>query len=186
MYKYDTSGNSTTSNCWSQVISQATIATSILNPLTFYYDSANWCSQSSDELWNVGNSATDVNLNQVTKSVYDPSPAGFRLPETAAFTRFTSNGTILGTIKGTWNDTTKGYTFTTNSVDTYWQACGWREYDSGSLYGVGNYGRYWSAGPYEFPYNDTSGCCLYFYKYYVNPHNDYYRADGLSVRLVSE
>ena len=172
VYKYDTNGNSTTSNCWSKVSSQADIATSILTPSTFYFG-YNWCSQSSNELWNVGNIATDVNFNSVTKSVYDPSPAGFRLPETAAFTGFT---------QGTWSSTTRGYTFTTNSVDTYWQACGFRYNDSGSLSYVGSGGRYWSAGPS----NTTKGRLLYFDSSPVYPQYDTYRALGYSVRPVSE
>ena len=182
VYKYDPSGNSITQNCWSKVSSQATIATSILNPSTFYCGYENWCNPYSYELWNVGNSATGVNFNQVTKSVYDPSPAGFRLPETAAFTGFTTNGAINGTINGTWNDTTKGYTFT-NGVKTYWQACGYRVYNSGSLVSVDSYGYYWSAGPYS----DIRGCNFHFSSSYVDPdgsHNP--RAFGFTVRPVSE
>ena len=174
VYKYDIGGNSTTSNCWYQVSSQADIATSIINPSTFYCGSSNWCSPSSKELWNVGNSATGVNFNQVTKSIYDPSPAGFRLPETAAFNGFPSNAT--------WNGNTKGYTFTTNSVNTYWQACGFRIHDSSSLVNVGSSGYYWSAGPYN-----SSRCCgLYFTSSAVYPHDDRFPALGFSVRPVSE
>ncbi len=181
VYKYDPSGKSTTLS-WSQLSSQATIATSILSPSTFYFGYANWCSQSSNELWNVGNNATDVNFNSVTKSVYDPSPAGFRLPETAAFTGFTVNGANGGTRNGTWNSTTNGYTFTTNNVETYWQACGYRAYDSGSLNLVGSDGYYWSAGPSS----TMGGRYLSFGSSYVNPQNSYYRAIGFSVRPVSE
>ena len=174
VYKYDDSGNSSTLNCWSQVSSKADIATSILTPSTFYCLTDNWCSQSSNELWNVGNSATSVNFNSVTKSVYDPSPAGFRLPETAAFTGFPSNGT--------WNGNTKGYTFTTNSVNTYWQACGYRQYQTGSLKSVGSGSNYWSAGPSE----STKGLNLNFGSSNVNPKGSDYRAYGFSVRPVSE
>ena len=181
LYKYDTSGNSTTENCWSQSSSQATIATSILNPSTFYKGSANWCSPSSKELWNVGEDDYNVYFETITKSVYDPSPAGFRLPETAAFTGFTTNGENNGPIKGTWNDTTKGYTFT-NGVETYWQACGYRAYNSGSLIDVGFYGYYWSAGPSNASY----GCRLHFNSSSVYPQYLDYRAFGFSVRPVSE
>ena len=175
LYKYDTSGNSISENCWSKVSSQATIATSILKPSTFYWGYENWCNPYSYELWNVGNSATGVNFNQVTKSVYDPSPAGFRLPETAAFTGFPRNGT--------WNNDTKGYTFTTNSVNTDWQACGYREYNSGSLVYVGSYGYYWSAGPYS----DTRGCNFHFSSSCVDPDGSRNpRVFGFTVRPVSE
>lgn len=182
LYAYDTSGTSITVN-WSPYSSQVDIATSILNPSTFYCGYLNWCNQSSKELWNVGNSAKDVNFNQVTKSVYDPSPAGFRLPETAAFTGFTQNGENGGTPNGTWSGTTKGYTFTTNSVDTYWQACGQRGFNNGSLYNVGSYGYYWSAGPS----NNEYGRSMYFYSSDVNPqYGILCRAYGFSVRPVSE
>lgn len=181
VYCYISSGTSSQAT-WSPVQSQANIATSIQNPFKFYYGSANWCSEASNELWNVGNTVQTVNFNSVTKSVYDPSPAGFRLPETAAFTGFTVNGANGGTRNGTWNDNTKGYTFTTNSVNTYWQACGYRAYDSGSLSYVGSYGYYWSAGP-SFT---TNGRILYFNSSNVYPQNYYHRAYGFSVRPVSE
>ena len=181
VYKYDPNGNSTTSDCWSQSSSQATIATSILNPSTFYFGYANWCSQSSYELWNVGEDDHNVDFETITKSVYDPSPAGFRLPETAAFTGFTVNGVNEGTPNGTWNDTTKGYTFT-NGVETYWQACGYREYNSGSLNDVGSWGYYWSAGPSR----TTDGRHLNIYSSKVNPQSNFKRAYGVSVRPVSE
>lgn len=182
LYKYDPSGNSTTSNCWSQVSSQADIATSILNPSTFYYDGAIWCSQSSNELWNVGNIATDVNFNSVTKSVYDPSPAGFRLPETAAFTGFTQDGENGRTPYGSWESSTCGFKFTTGSVTTYWQACGYRVYNSGSLDYVGSGGFYWSAGPSDTTY----GRYLRFISGSVKPCDYNQRAYGFSVRPVSE
>ena len=177
VYKYDTSGTSITVN-WSPSNSQATIATSILNPSTFYCGSYNWYNQNSDELWNVGEDDYDVDFETITKSVYDPSPAGFILPETAAFTGFTVNGTP----NGTWSNTTNGYTFTTNSVDTYWQACGFRSYSSGSLLHVGSGGLYWSADPHS----NTFGCHLGFYSSEVTPQNHSQRANGFSVRPVSE
>ena len=182
VYKYDTSGKSIAENCWSKDRSQATIATSIQNPFKFYYGSANWCSEASNELWNVGNTVQTVNFNSVTKSVYDPSPAGFRLPETAAFTGFTKDGANGGTRNGTWSDATKGYTFKTNNVETYWQAYGYRNFNSGSLYSVGSYGNYWSAGPSS----DTSGRSLNINSGDVRPQSNSYRASGFSVRPVSE
>ena len=165
---------------------QTDIQTSIQNPLTFYGTGTDrWENTNALDLWNVGNTATDVNFNLVTKSVYDPSPAGFHLPCTAAFTGFTSDGSNQSdsnNINGTWSSTTKGYTFTTNNVETYWQACGYRKYDSGSLHGVGSSGYYWSAGPSS----TTVGHNLGFDSNYVGPQNSYYRADAFSVRPVSE
>lgn len=156
-------------------LEQTDIQTSIQNPLTFYgKGSVNWENTSAFDLWNVGNTATGVNFNLVTKSVYDPSPAGFHLPCTAAFNGFTTGN-------GRWNETTKGYTFT-NGVNTYWQACGCREYNGGSLKSVGSSGYYWSAGPNS----NEGGCYLYFDSSSVIPQGNYYRAYGFSVRPVSE
>ena len=169
LYAYETT-NPTMKN-----EAQTDIQTSIMNPLTFYVSrTGSWENTRALDLWNVGNTATDVNFNLVTKSVYDPSPAGFHLPCTAAFTGFTTNN-------GTWNNTTKGYTFT-NGVETYWQACGYRASNRGSLDHVGSYGYYWSAGPR----NTTYGCNLSFLSGYVYPQNYFYRAYGFSVRPVSE
>lgn len=174
LYAYEIGGTSTTKN-WSKSSSTANIATSILNPLTLYYNNANWCNKKSYELWNVGKDDYDVDFETITKSVYDPSPAGFRLPETAAFTGFTTKN-------GEWNDTTKGYTFTTNNVETYWQACGYRTWESGSLGSVGSLGSYWSAGPSS----RDNGFLLYFNPSNVIPRGDDFRSFGLSVRPVSE
>lgn len=182
LYKYDPSGNSTTSDCWSQYKGKATIATSILNPSTFYYGSVIWCDQTSDELWNVGEDDYDVDFEPITKSVYDPSPAGFRLPETAAFTGFTSDGTNNSAKNGSWNSKTSGFEFKTGGVTTYWQACGFRHYNSGSLNDVGTYGHFWSAGP-SYP---TNGRILSFGSSYVYPQSNSSRAHGFSVRPVSE
>lgn len=182
LYKYDDSGNSSTLNCWYQVSLQADIATSILNPSTFYSGSTNWCSKSSYELWNVGENDYDVDFKTITKSVYDPSPAGFRLPETAAFTGFTSDETNNSAKNGSWNSKTSGFEFKTGGVTTYWQACGFRHYNNGSLNDVGTYGHYWSAGPSS----PTNGRILSFGSSYVYPHSNSSRAHGFSVRPVSE
>ena len=169
LYAYETA-NPTMKN-----LAQTNIQTSIMNPLTFYgKGTASWENTSALDLWNVGNKATDVNFNLVTKSVYDPSPAGFHLPCTAAFNGFTTGN-------GRWNDTTKGYTFT-NGVETYWQACGYRGYNGGSLYSVGSGGYSWSAGPSS----TTFGRYLGFSSSYVNPQHNDARAYGFSVRPVSE
>ena len=176
LYAYETT-NPTMKN-----EAQTKIQTSIMYPLTFYgTGTPSWENTSALDLWNVGNTATDVNFNLVTKSVYDPSPAGFHLPCTAAFTGFTTKGANKGPIKGTWNDTTKGYTFT-NGVETYWQACGYREYNNGSLVNVGSGGYYWSAGPS----NTERGRNLGLFSSDVYPQDNYYLAYGFTVRPVSE
>ena len=75
-----------------------------------------------------------------------------------------------------------GYRVTskTNGNSIFLPAAGWRS--GKSLYYVGSNGLYWSAGPYS----NTYGCSLYFFSSYVNPQAYSGRANGFSVRPVSE
>ena len=47
-------------------------------------------------LWSVNNTETNGNDNAVVKTIYDPSPVGFQVPASNAFTSFTSNGANKG------------------------------------------------------------------------------------------
>ena len=84
----------------------------------------------------------------------------------------------------TWTsqDGHSGYRVTskTNGNSIFLPAAGFRHRKS--LYNVGSYGHYWSAGPYS----NTNGCYLYFNSSYVYPQNYSNRAYGFSVRPVSE
>ena len=75
-----------------------------------------------------------------------------------------------------------GYRVTskTNGNSIFLPAAGWRSGES--LNGVGSNGDYWSAGPYS----NTYGCSLIFYSSFVYPQNNNNRANGFSVRPVSE
>ena len=53
----------------------------------------------------------------------------------------------------------------------------------GSLNNVTTNGYYWASGPNS---NTTNGCNLNFNQGNVNPQNNNYRANGFSVRPVSE
>ena len=86
----------------------------------------------------------------------------------------------------TWTWTSQGghsgyrVTSKTNGNSIFLPAAGFRHRKS--LYNVGSYGHYWSAGPYS----NTNGCYLYFNSSYVYPQNYSNRAYGFSVRPVSE
>ena len=188
---YDIS-NSTVSY---SAIDCGTVGNSIKNPGAFinangYYD---WNSPTCYDTWNAvrGNTSPTASdrytHDEIVKSVYDPCPYGFKMPETKAFTGFTSNGankTSSNYNNGSWD--TNGWKFYTNGYragDTdFWIAGGYRSWIGGSLSYVGSYGVYWSAGPYS----NTFGCCLDFDSSGVSPQNDYVRAYGFSVRPVSE
>lgn len=56
----------------------------------YYFNNNN--GNPSLELWNVGNTSTIVNVTPVVKSIYDPSPAGFHIPNTGASQGWNENG----------------------------------------------------------------------------------------------
>ena len=83
----------------------------------------------------------------------------------------------------TYDRTNGGMSFSISSPSTTWYpASGCRNYDDGSLSGVGHVGFYWSASPYGY----------YAYSLFVNDLGGVYpstfgnRAHGYSVRCLQE
>ena len=176
-----------------------TIVNNIQNPDKFYiYGSSLWTNYGYYNLWSADNTVTggynQGNDNPVVKTVYDPSPVGFKMPANNAFTGFTTTGLNSTSqsevnVDGTdhWQQWTNnfGHNFWTNSSKTAtinFPASGFRSSNAGSLGNVGNFGYYWSAVA-----DDTiNGCSLYFVSGLVIPLIDNTRAYGFSVRAVSE
>ena len=142
--------------------SQATIATTITAPMTFYYGTSDWNSSPNANLWN----NTDN-----TKTIYDPCPVGWRVPYWAGGSTSPWNG--LSTTGGSWNS---GYTW---SSIGYYPAAGTRTNNAGTLYRVGIIGYYWSATVYS-----TISYYLYEISGSVGPTGYASRAGGFSVRCV--
>ena len=74
-----------------------TLKNGMQNPGTFYVPVQSWMyNYTYFNLWDADN--TDVSSNRsnndgpTIKTVYDPSPAGFKVPATNAFTGFTTTG----------------------------------------------------------------------------------------------
>ena len=117
------------------------------------------------------------------KSIYDPCPAGWRVPDGG------EEG-IWSKSKGSSSDYTRNYDSTYLGMNfsgefgtdlTIWYpAAGYRGNNGGSLSGVGNYGFCWSA-----THLVSSAFTLYFYNSgLVSPSYYYYRAEGYSVRCL--
>ena len=183
------------------------VQTSILNPHIFYnYGSSSpydWCSTTYNNLWSADNTGTTANDDPVVKTVYDPSPVGYHLPPSNAFTGFTYNGNnISGSYYGSQYNSpyTSAADFTTNggwifycnkmngasSYDPaggtiFFPASGSRSNSSGALL-VGGSGYYWSAVPSSTNY----GRGLYFSSTYVSPLGSSNRSVGFAVRPVQE
>ena len=174
------------------------ITNGIRNPERFYTDGGSWWNNppagySYYNLWSADNTTNGFNDNAVVKTVYDPCPAGFKMPASNAFTGFTSNGQNGGGAANINADGTTdyqkynaayGHKFWTNSsknATIFFPASGGRYLSDGSLFHLGG-GDYWTA----VPYNAGGGCILDFNWSFVNPQYIYNRSFGFAVRPVSE
>lgn len=139
-------------------------------------------------LWSADNNVYTANDENVIKTIYDPSPVGFKLPPSNAFTGFTTTGEYVSTlsqINGEWDSSLKGWNFYTDSSKNktiFFPASGFRNYSTGGAYFVGSFGYCWSAVPYYQGY----GRYLLFYSSYVFPLYSNYRAYGFGVRSSQE
>ena len=163
--------------------SAGTIEYATANPTTFITyndDNCDW--------YYTGSLSTDNTrwtTSETSKSIYDPCPAGWRVPDGG------DNGVwskALGSssyFDYTYNSTNEGMNFSGKfgSAATIWYpASGYRSEGDGSLRGVGDFGIYWSASPdYIFAHS------LYFSNDgRVYPLSYDCRAYGLSVRCLQE
>ena len=176
--------------------SNMSIENGIQHPDNFYTWSSSWYSApptgySYYNLWSADNTTTGFNDNHVVKTVYDPSPVGFKMPASNAFTGFTANGKDEGTrnIDGTDNVQTYyknfGHNFWTSSSKTatiYFPASGYRDGSDGLLRGELYGGWYWSA----VPGNMNNGCFLHFNPNSVYPLRKDIRSYALAAHPVSE
>ena len=147
------------------------------------YNSADWCNTTYYNLWSVDNTTVGFKDEAVIKTVYDPSPAGYKMPTSNVFTGFTIDGENGTTINhdGTYN---YGHNFWTNSNKNeivFLPAVGCRRISDG-LFSVGGFGYYWSA----IPKSTDSGCYMYFNGGFVFPLSLNGRADAFAVRPVTE
>ena len=149
-------------------------------------------------LWSTDNDKTDANDEVVIKSVYDPSPVGYSLPASNAFTGFTTTGGNVGSPppaipfnidKINSNlDFNKGWYFYTKlgkqGIPFFFQASGWREIDKGNIYLTLTHGFYWVAIPNTIP---NRGRNLGFNFQNVFPLDfNYNYSFGLAVRSAEE
>ena len=178
---------------WPSVVesnsTNGTIEYASANPTTFITlnsDNKDW--------YYTGNPQTDNTRwteSDEAKSIYDPCPQGWRVPDGG------SNGvwsTALGSSSSLYDDslyssTNEGLNFSVKfgSASTIWYpASGSRLYHDGSLNSVGIFGRYWSASP-DIGISYTAYSLRFNYDGTVIPA--YYegcRANGYPVRCLQE
>lgn len=172
------------------------IMNGIQHPDFYYTGGSNWNSNYGYyNLWSADNTVTGGwnvgNDNSVVKTVYDPSPVGFKMPANNAFTGFTADGKNDGTKNVDGTDDLQ--TFSNNFGHNFWTssskkatinfpASGFRFSNGGSLTDVGRSGYYWLA----VPGSSSNGCDLLFHSFNVRPLSDDARSFGFAVRPVSE
>ena len=167
------------------------IQNGIQHPGTLYTYGSTWYSVYNQyNLWSMENTTTGFNDNAVVKTIYDPCPAGFKMPASNAFTGFTTTGGNTETksqfnINGEWKS---GFHFNNKisspDATVYFPASGYRNSKDGSLFGMGYFGYYRSAVPSK---DAGYGCYLRFiFSGEVSPQQSDLRSDVFSVRPVRD
>ena len=165
------------------------IQNGIQHPGTLYTGLTWYSVYNQYNLWSMDNTTTGFNDNAVVKTIYDPCPAGFKMPASNAFTGFTTTGENTETksqfnINGEWKS---GFHFNNKisspDATVYFPASGYRNSKDGSLFGIGYFGYYRSA----VPSNDAGyGYYLRFSPSEVLPQKNDLRSDVFSVRPVRD
>ena len=164
--------------------SNGTVAFATANPTTFI-----WSNSSNYYDWYYTGSTSTDNTRWTTsdtdKSIYDPCPAGWRVPDgggNGVWSKALDSGSDF-TQSSLYDSTNEGLNFSGmfGCASTIWYpASGYRYSVGGSLRNVGYSGFYWSASPNNY---HTYG--LYFdYGGDVSPSSYYARAGGQSVRCL--
>ena len=164
-------------------LSTGTIAYATANPTTFItFNNVNY------DWYYTGSYSTDNTrwtTSESTKSIYDPCPAGWRVPDGGSNGVWSKAKSSSSSLAATYDSTNEGINFsgTFGKASTIWYpSSGCRSWHDGGLCRVGSGGDYWSASP-----RNSDACCMgfdceddgYFY-----PLGSDYRANGYSVRCL--
>ena len=153
------------------------------NPTTFVADDAyarDWLYSSVDNaLWTTSDAA---------KSIYDPCPAGWRVPDASIWS--SKSGFYITEYTDDYKN--YGFSFKINSSSTTWYPQpGCRFPEDGRLYNLGTQGLYWSSSPdnnWSSPSNDRfTYLNVMQVGQYVKPNQSSNgRAFGNSIRCIQE
>ncbi|WP_418986741.1 fimbrillin family protein [Bacteroides heparinolyticus] len=161
------------------------IKSGIINPNTFctndYMDNRYY------NLWNANNTVDTPNDNPVVKTIYDPSPVGYKLPPGNVFTGFTTTGQGTNNlsqfnVSGAWNNGWNFYCDPSKTQTVFFPASGCRNLNSAVPEAVGGYAYYWTARPYYTNF----GRSLVFRPGGVYPLGSSNRVSGFVVRAAQE
>lgn len=170
--KSTTGWSSTSSNS-----SKGTIEYAILHPTTFIIGNT---SSAGDWQYNQDNTRW-----QSEKTIYDPCPAGWRVPDGGRNGVWSKALGSSSSYTGTYDSTNEGMNFSGefSSDKTIWYPIsGCLRFEDGTLGGVGSNGYYWSVthsshAAYSLHFDNDGN---------VNPSRSVLRAYGFSVRCIKE
>ena len=192
-----------------------TLGSYIQNPCTFYMGLADYTGTTLAQifyynLWDANNNSSEANDKAVVKTIYDPSPVGYCVPPSNAFTGVTCNGKEVRWDSGPYpanqvnspyeysSDTNVGWEIYCNKMNgnthdasggvIYYPATGTRNYQTGALSLVNMNGYYWTVTPYNKPNEKApvEARCLGFGSVYIHPLRNFSHAYGFPVRPVRE
>jgi len=178
MLRYNGDSNTPAIGSWSITSCATSLAATIQNPNVFNLIDDDWMGTwwtdngtvvNFFNYWDASTSTTGNADNTVVKTIYDPCPRGWHVPNGNCFTGCsTSNG-------GRWN---KGWTWD----GRYFRASGCRNNRDGSAYNFTDYGDRWLSSSYSA----TNAYYLYFRSNRVYPQSLDYRSSGFPVCPLRE
>ena len=168
----------------------ASVAETIKNPCTFYKSDSNYNNNWVQlnyyyNFWDATCGSEGATEKVIVKTIYDPCPRDFTVPNARVFTGFTSTGDYTNTAEqfNVIGSFANGWYFKKNENDSsgaFFPASGCRNNSSGGLTSVGILGDYWSAGVYSATY----AYGLFFLSGGMGPLNNFGRALAFPVRPV--
>jgi hypothetical protein len=134
----------------SAVDRQRSIEYTIKHPTTYIYSDKSY----NADWYYVSKNVVDTTRWSSTKTIYDPCPIGWRVPDGGKNSVWRKGYNKPESLVNKFDSINKGIDFSglLGSSDTIWYpATGYRTYNTGELYGVGNKAFYWS-GNLEYAY----------------------------------
>ncbi len=155
---------------------QISYATAVNNPTLFIALGNNWSNETSaqrtDIIWN--DKKITSSLYTTGKSIFDPSPLGFRVPIIGVFSNFNNT-----TLPGSSNSTNPGHTY---NDFAYFPVSGTLDATTNTL----NYSRTRGYLWYALAKDSRNAAYLGIYTGSMNAGASYFRTAGLPVRPIQE
>ena len=176
---YNSTSNGASITLYQKATTNTSPLSSIQYPTIFYYNNTspyNWFGDKSYyNLWDAACTGTGASDNDTVKTVYDPCPVGWKVPNGNTFTGLSVLSSADGIVKMS--------RYSGDTVGVEFPLSGYRLYSNGSINNAGSYGYVWLSSAYSSYY----ACQTYFWQTnVVSPDSYGRRAYGLSIRPVQD